>query len=71
MGVTKNQKLTLTIESFGAQGEGVAKYEGMPVFVPYALPGEIADVLNVPLSTVLSKHNRGIKRLRKELEGIL
>ena len=32
---------------------------------------EIADVLNVPLSTVLSKHNRGIKRLRKELEGIL
>ena len=47
MGVTKNQKLTLTIESFGAQGEGVAKYEGMPVFVPYALPGEIADVLIV------------------------
>ncbi len=30
---------------------------------------EIADYLNLPLSTVLSKYNRGIKKLRKELEN--
>lgn len=29
---------------------------------------EIADLLNLPLSTVISKYNRGIKKLRKELE---
>ncbi len=30
---------------------------------------EIADFMGIPLATVLSKYNRGIKRLRKELEG--
>lgn len=32
---------------------------------------EIAELLNMPISTVLSKYNRGIKRLQSELEGIL
>ncbi len=32
---------------------------------------EIAGLLNMPLSTVLSKYNRGIKKLRKELEGMI
>ena len=32
---------------------------------------EIADLLNKPLSTVLSRYNRGIKKLRKELEKAL
>ena len=32
---------------------------------------EIADVLNIPISTVLSKYHRGIKRLQSELEGLL
>lgn len=32
---------------------------------------EIAENLGLPLSTVLSKYNRGIKKLRKELEGKL
>lgn len=30
----------LTIQSLGAQGDGVAAGEGGPVFVPFALPGE-------------------------------
>ena len=30
----------LTIEAMGARGEGIARKDGAPVFVPYALPGE-------------------------------
>ena len=32
---------------------------------------EIAELLNMPISTVLSKYNRGIKKLRTELERML
>lgn len=32
--------IDLTIDSLGAQGDGVAQHEGKPVFVAYALPGE-------------------------------
>lgn len=32
---------------------------------------EIAELLRIPISTVLSKYNRGIKRLQSELEGML
>ena len=43
----KNQQIELTVDSFGAQGEGVARYEGMPVFIPLALPGERVRALIV------------------------
>ena len=39
----------LTIERLGQRGEGVAKRDGVAVFVPYALPGE----------TVLAEVDRG------------
>jgi RNA polymerase sigma-70 factor (ECF subfamily) len=32
---------------------------------------EIASLLDMPISTVLSKYNRGIKRLQTELERML
>jgi len=32
---------------------------------------EIAELLNMPISTVLSKYNRGIKKLQTELERML
>ncbi len=32
---------------------------------------EIAELLHMPISTVLSKYNRGMKRLQTELEGML
>lgn len=35
-----NETVDLTIETLGAQGDGVARYEGAQVFVAYALPGE-------------------------------
>ncbi len=40
MSLTKNMRLEMTVESFGAQGEGVCHHEGMAVFVNRALPGE-------------------------------
>ena len=32
---------------------------------------EVGELLGLPLSTVLSKYNRGIKKLRGQLEGKL
>ena len=33
----------LAIRSLGRHGEGLAEHEGRPVYVPYALPGEIVE----------------------------
>ena len=35
---------TLTIDHLGREGDGVAKTEDGPVFVPYTLPGEVVRV---------------------------
>ncbi len=40
----KNDEVTLTADAVGADMEGVARAEGMAVFVPGLLPGETADV---------------------------
>lgn len=40
----KNDELTLTADAVGADMEGVARAEGMAVFVPGLLPGETASV---------------------------
>ncbi|MFC3039759.1 23S rRNA (uracil(1939)-C(5))-methyltransferase RlmD [Virgibacillus xinjiangensis] len=42
--VKKNEKLTLTFEDLTHEGNGVAKVDGYPLFVPYGLPGEEAVV---------------------------
>ncbi len=46
--------------------------EECQIIVLYAVSGlkhrEISELLSIPLSTVLSKYNRGIKKLRKQLE---
>lgn len=41
--LVKNQPLTLTCDRLGADLEGVCRHEGMPVFVPGALPGETLE----------------------------
>ncbi len=33
----------LKIDRLGAQGDGIAEYNGKPVFVPFSLPGETVD----------------------------
>lgn len=49
MTLQKNMRLELTVEDFGAQGEGICRHEGMAVFVPRALPGEkiLAQIVKV------------------------
>lgn len=37
-------KAELTIEGLGSQGDGVAAFEGRPVFVPFAAPGDRVSV---------------------------
>lgn len=50
----------------------VLSREECQIIVLHAVSGlkhrEISEVLQIPLSTVLSKYNRGIKKLRKQLE---
>ena len=47
--------------------------ESRNIVVFHAVTGlkhrEIADILNLSISTVLSKYNRGLKKLKKHLEG--
>ncbi len=40
----KNEKVKLEIQNYGCNGEGVAKFNGETVFVPYSLVGENVDV---------------------------
>ena len=49
MTLQKNMRLEMTVEDFGAQGEGICRHEGMAVFVPRALPGEriLAQIVKV------------------------
>lgn len=42
--VAKGQVYTVSITGLGTNGEGVGKYEGFTVFVPYALPEEEVKV---------------------------
>ena len=43
----KNQKLTLTCETLGADLEGICRHEGQAVFVTGALPGEVFEAVVV------------------------
>ena len=43
--VSKGQKYEIKIEGLGSSAEGVGRYQNFTVFVPYALPGEVVEVL--------------------------
>ncbi|MDO4415655.1 MAG: RNA polymerase sigma factor [Erysipelotrichaceae bacterium] len=49
--------------------------EESQIIILHAVSGmkhrEIASILNIPLATVLSKYHRGLKKLRKNLEGVI
>lgn len=38
--VAKGQIYEITIQGLGTSGEGVGRYEGFTVFIPFALPEE-------------------------------
>ena len=59
----KNQELIVDIISEGYEGEGVAKPEGFPIFVPGALKGEKVKVIIVKLSK-----NHGFGKLMEVLQ---
>ena len=42
--VEKNQVYEMTITAQGSEGQGIGRVDGFAVFVPDALPGEVADV---------------------------
>jgi len=41
---TVPETISVTIDRLGAQGDGIGEYEGVPVYVPFALPGERVTV---------------------------
>lgn len=43
----KNDVLTLRVEAFGSEAEGLCRHEGQVIFVPGALPGEAIEALIV------------------------
>jgi len=59
----KNDVIEIYIDGSGYEGEGVGRYEGMPVFVPFAAKGDFAEVKIVK---VAKTHTFG--RLEKVLK---
>lgn len=55
--IKKNDIITLEITSLNSEGQGVGKYEGFTVFVPYALPSEevSAHVIKVSKNYAVAK----------------
>ena len=40
----KNDLVTITIEDFGSEGEGIGKVDGFPIFVKDAIVGDTVEV---------------------------
>ncbi|WP_181347897.1 23S rRNA (uracil(1939)-C(5))-methyltransferase RlmD [Thalassobacillus sp. CUG 92003] len=62
--VQKNETIDLSFEDLTHEGNGVGKIDGYPLFVPYGLPGETAQV-----KVVKVKKNFGFGRLVKVNEA--
>jgi len=56
--LTKNQVITTTILNSRINGEGIAKVDGMTLFIPYALVGE-----KVVAKVIMAKKNFAVARL--------
>lgn len=56
----KNDSVTVTIEDLGAEGEGIGKIDGFPLFVKDAVPGDTVEV-----KIVKCKKNYAYARLEK------
>ncbi|KGX90214.1 RNA methyltransferase [Pontibacillus halophilus JSM 076056 = DSM 19796] len=61
--VQKNETVEVTFEDLTHEGNGVGKIDGYPLFVPYGLPGEKAEV-----KVVKVKKNFGFGKLIKATE---
>lgn len=56
----KNDSVTVTIEDLGAEGEGIGKIDGFPLFVKDAVPGDTVEV-----KIVKCRKNYAYARLEK------
>ena len=61
--IEKNKTYTMEITGVGEKGEGIGRVDGFAVFVPYALVGEVVEVLIVKVqkSYAFGKINAIIK----------
>lgn len=66
----KNDIITLTIDGFGMEGEGVAHFDGVTVFIPFSLPGEKVEVkiLKVAKSIAFAKIEKIIVASEKRVK---
>ena len=57
MPLNKNDDIELRIDSLGSEGQGVGRYEGMAVFVPFAIPNELvkAHIIKVAKNYAVGK----------------
>lgn len=60
--VVKNQEIVVTIENTGMNGEGIARYQNMAVFIPYSLVGE-----KVRAKVILVKKKYAVAKLLEVL----
>ncbi|MBQ9615418.1 MAG: TRAM domain-containing protein, partial [Selenomonadaceae bacterium] len=67
--VVKGKTYEIEIHGLGSSGEGVGKFEGFTVFVPYALPGELVEA---QMEEVKKTYARGrlLKILRKSADRV-
>lgn len=47
MGIKKGQTLELTVESTAFKGKGIAKHNGMAIFIPGTAPGDVVEAMVV------------------------
>ena len=69
--LTKNDEIIVKIERIGANGEGVATYNGVVVFVPFALVGEevLVHIINDKNSFVIGKIVEIKKKSEKRIDS--
>ena len=55
--IKKNDEFIVTIDRLGDNGEGIAVYEGVVIFIPFALPGEevLVHIINDKHSFMVGK----------------
>ena len=63
----KNDVIQAEIEGMTAEGSGVARYEGMAVFVPHSAPGDLAEITVIKVSRHYAVGK--ISRLLRKGEG--
>jgi len=49
--VEKNQTIVLDISALGSDGQGIGRYEGFVIFVPFSLPGERIEALVIKVAS--------------------